>query len=412
MGVDMESSVSDYVNVPTGLGSTYLPTTNTPITLSCWFKPESIGSGDNANRIINLHDSSTPPSSAIFLSLGLSTKLQALIDGSAGGTPNLVLTNAPSVSTNNWYYGAITYDGNLGILYQDGVEGRRTVAGAKLNAGTNAYAAKLGTFEGANLFYDGLLDEVRISSVARSTNWVWAEYLNMASNTAFNNYGGIGPVAAVPAAPTGLTATAAATNRIELAWTDNTSLETGYVVDRSPDSNAWSQIVLTAVNATNYTDSGLTTNALYYYRVAATNAAGLSAYCYALATTWSAYKQWRQTYFTTAELTNSAVSGDSADRDNDGMINLDEYLAGTDPTNPVSRLVLYQVASNPAATGEFLVSWQSATGRMYTLLAATNLVSNGFELILSTNIPATPMQNVYTDVVGGAVQKFYRVKLE
>jgi hypothetical protein len=219
-------------------------------------------------------------------------------------------------------------------------------------------------------------------------------------------------LASVPAAPTGLTATASATNWIELAWTDNASNETGYVVDRSPDSNAWSQIVLTAANATNYTDTGLVTNTLYYYRVAATNAGGLSAYGYASATTWSAYEQWRQTYFTTAELTNSAVSGDSADRDNDGMLNLDEYLAGTIPTNPASRLVLYQVTPNPAATGEFLVSWQSATGRMYTVLGATNLVSNGFELILRTNIPATPMQNVYTDVVEGAVQKFYRVKLE
>ncbi len=106
------------------------------------------------------------------------------------------------------------------------------------------------------------------------------------------------------------------------------------------------------------------------------------------------------------------MSGDSADRDHDGMLNLDEYRAGTDPTNPVSRLVLYQVAPNPAAAGEFLVTWQSATGRVYTVLGATNLTGSGFDLILRTNLPATPPMNVYTDVVEGAVQKFYRVKLE
>ncbi len=106
------------------------------------------------------------------------------------------------------------------------------------------------------------------------------------------------------------------------------------------------------------------------------------------------------------------MSGDSADRDHDGMLNLDEYRAGTDPTNPVSRLVLYQVVPNPATPGEFLVTWQSATGRVYTVLGATNLTGSGFDLILRTNLPATPPMNVYTDVVEGAVQKFYRVKLE
>jgi hypothetical protein len=108
----------------------------------------------------------------------------------------------------------------------------------------------------------------------------------------------------------------------------------------------------------------------------------------------------------------ATVIGYSADRDHDGMLNLDEYRAGTDPTNPVSRLVLYQVAPNPAAAGEFLVTWQSATGRVYTVLGATNLTGSGFDLILRTNLPATPPMNVYTDVVEGAVQKFYRVKLE
>jgi len=40
--------------------------------------------------------------------------------------------------------------------------------------------------------------------------------------------------------------------------------------------------------------------------------------------------------------------------------------------------------------------------------AATNLLT-GFNLNLRTNIPATPMQNVYTDNVGNVVQKFYRI---
>lgn len=124
----------------------------------------------------------------------------------------------------------------------------------------------------------------------------------------------------------------------------------------------------------------------------------------------SAYEQWRHAYFTAEELINSAVSGDSVDPDHDGMLNRDEYWAGTNPTNPLSRLVLYQVAPNPAAAGEFLVSWQSATGRVYALQAATNLMT-GFSL-LTNGVPATPTVNVYTDTVDGAGLKFYRVRVE
>lgn len=215
-----------------------------------------------------------------------------------------------------------------------------------------------------------------------------------------------------PAPPTGFTATAAGTNRIDLAWTDNTANETGYVVDWSPDSNAWTLASAAGVNATNHSDTGLTMGTLYYYRVAASNAEGLSAYAYASATTWSAYEAWRHAHFPAGDLTNAVLTGDGADYDNDGLSNQDEYLAGTHPTNPVSRLVAYDVTPNPAVPGEFLVRWQSATGRVYTVQASTNLGVNGFDMILRTNVPATPMVNVYTDTVQGAVLKIYRIRLE
>ena len=217
-------------------------------------------------------------------------------------------------------------------------------------------------------------------------------------------------VAIVPAAPTGLTATTAATNQINLAWADNATDETGYVVERSLNSNAWSRIVLTGMNATNVSDSGLATNTLYYYRVAASNAAGVSAYGYASATTWSVYEAWRHASFTTEQLTNAVVSGADADPDHDGLNNAQEFWAGTDPTNAASVLALSMAAAVPGGLG-FVVRWQSASNKFYTLQAATNLVAPGFTN-RATSIPATPMLNVYTDTVDSALQIFYRVKLE
>jgi hypothetical protein len=217
--------------------------------------------------------------------------------------------------------------------------------------------------------------------------------------------------AVAPDAPTGLTATTVATNQINLAWADNATNEVGYVVNRSLDSTNWTFVTLTAVNATNYSNTGLTTNTLYYYRVAASNAGGLSAYCFASARTWSVYEAWRQRQFGGTSLTNSAISGATADPDRDGLNNEQEFWAGTSPTNAASCLALYSLTNNPAAPSEYLVRWQSVSDRWYTVQAATNLLT-GFNLNLRTNIPGTPPVNVHTDSVSGVGSRFYRVKVE
>ncbi len=212
------------------------------------------------------------------------------------------------------------------------------------------------------------------------------------------------------AAPTGMTATAAGTNRIELAWTDSATNETGYVVNRSVDSNVWELVTITCANATNHSDIGLATNTLYYYRVAASNAGGLSAYCYASRRTWSAYEGWLHANFTAEQLTNSAISAGSVDFDQDGLSNEQEYWAGTDPSSAASCLTLYAATNTPTAPDEFLVRWQSAAGRLYAVQAATNLLA-GFTN-LATHILATPPINVHTDNVSSVVSKFYRVQVE
>jgi hypothetical protein len=82
-----------------------------------------------------------------------------------------------------------------------------------------------------------------------------------------------------PAAPSGLTATGISRNRIDLAWQDNSSNETGFQIERSRSGGAFSLIATTAAGATTYSNtSGLTPNKLYSYRVRAINAAGSSAY--------------------------------------------------------------------------------------------------------------------------------------
>jgi hypothetical protein len=123
------------------------------------------------------------------------------------------------------------------------------------------------------------------------------------------------------------------------------------------------------------------------------------------------FEAWRQTSFTSAQLTNAAISSATADPDKDGLNNEQEYLAGTDPTNALSCLVMTALTNNPVlAGGGFVVSWQSVAGKTYRVLAATNLLT-GFST-LTNGLPATPTVNIYTDSVNGAGQKFYRVGVE
>ena len=97
-----------------------------------------------------------------------------------------------------------------------------------------------------------------------------------------------------------------------------------------------------------------------------------------------------------------------ADDDGDGMPNLHECIAGTDPTNRNSVLTLTGLSIQPDGTA--LVQWQSATNRVYVLGKGTNLTV-GFPVAVS-NIMATPPTNVCEDAVGEQKTIFYRVRVQ
>ena len=76
--------------------------------------------------------------------------------------------------------------------------------------------------------------------------------------------------AAAPPRPTALTATAASSSAINLHWTDNSAVETGFEVQRSPaNQSKFVKIAQTAANATTYPDTGLPAATAYKYRVRA-----------------------------------------------------------------------------------------------------------------------------------------------
>ncbi|MEO8377533.1 MAG: hypothetical protein ABI579_07665, partial [Candidatus Sumerlaeota bacterium] len=99
-----------------------------------------------------------------------------------------------------------------------------------------------------------------------STDGTWIDNVVIASS-------------AVPDAPSGLGATTVSQTQINLAWTDNSSNETGFIIGRSTTPGGpYTDIYTTASNATSYSNtSGLSANTTYYYVVRATNTGGDSS---------------------------------------------------------------------------------------------------------------------------------------
>jgi hypothetical protein len=83
----------------------------------------------------------------------------------------------------------------------------------------------------------------------------------------------------VPAAPSNLTLTAPQQSRITLNWTDNSSNETSFVIERSlSQTTGFAQIGTVASNVRTFNDNTVARRTTYFYRVKAVNGAGSSAY--------------------------------------------------------------------------------------------------------------------------------------
>ena len=114
---------------------------------------------------------------------------------------------------------------------------------------------------------------------------------NVIASSPANIYGGdvysvhtsSGGTPTIPQSPTNLSATSTSSSQINLSWNapaDNGgSSITGYEIERSTDSGStWSTIVPnTASQSTSYSDTGLSPNTSYSYRVSAINSVGTSA---------------------------------------------------------------------------------------------------------------------------------------
>jgi hypothetical protein len=180
-------------------------------------------------------------------------------------SPDIDVTNSTDLANGAWHHFAAVHDGAAARLYVDGL--LAATDGTPGLASTPVAPVLFGNEDGTARYHKGLLDEMRISNVPRSSNWVWADYQNIASNSAFSSISAVsGGVTNPPAAPTfdsfalvgGLP-----------TFTIGGSPGYVYTVQGSTNLTAWTDLLVTnpPVLPFSWTDGSATNFSHRFYRV-------------------------------------------------------------------------------------------------------------------------------------------------
>ena len=92
-----------------------------------------------------------------------------------------VIRSSTVINSTAWKYITLTQVGKNWTIYVDGVAENSTVATQEPVLAGNLYFGA-SYFGGYNNFFNGWEDEIRVSNIGRSAEWIKAEYLSMAGN--------------------------------------------------------------------------------------------------------------------------------------------------------------------------------------------------------------------------------------
>ncbi len=371
--------------------------------------------------------------------------------------------NMAPLTLNRWSHVAVIYDGEQVLFYVNGILVDAQAYDLPLLSGFEKLCiGRYSSYEEAGHFYGGI-DDVRLYSRALSATEV--SYLYSGSNPGDAVWLSAGPAAgivppggSIPVASlfsaAGQTVGDFSGSAFTLLCNDSVASNNAvvasmwavppapvmsaepHVTPGSSNTVAWGAVagpveymaeVAESTNTaplqqsgwlstTNHTFAGLSTNHLYYYRAKASVSTAIGL----LEGPWSDWV-WSTQISATSDTDfdgladgwelqhfgSLAIAGTKTDADGDGQSDLDEYIAGMDPTNNASYFAVYDVAN--ATNGQFVIYWDSVTGRIYTVHWTTAL-TNGFTPVAGgIHYP----QNSYTDDVHAAEEEgYYRVEVE
>ncbi len=265
----------------------------------------------------------------------------------------------------NWNHITVTYSNRVpriflnGQLVRTGLTSPRVQVNSPYRLGGNNYG-----------YFAGAMDETRVSSVARSGSWIWAEYMNAASNSVWAAYGSSQTparpdVANLPA--TGVSGTAATLNGYLVSTGMAQTAVAVYwgAADGGTDAGAWANtnwFAAPAAAGAFATDiASLSAGTTYFFRYAASNAYG---------TVWASATETLLTGAVTLQATDAAAA---------------EYPLDTG-TITVSR----GVAQDAPLTVHYTLSGNAANGIDMSYLNGAVTIPAG---AVTADIAVTPLYN-------------------
>jgi hypothetical protein len=205
----------------------------------------------------------------------------------------------------NWHLITVTFSSGTVRIFVDGVEksSKTSTTVTQINYNdSNHLLIGRDSAVGGTEYFNGSIDNVQIYSRVLATAEILALYnaysnpylalsANIATGTnnilayAQNTSGNISSTtlrsftwSPIPSAPTAIATSSIAASSFALSWTDNSSDETGFIIEKSTDGSTFSSATTTAANTTTASVTGLSANTEYWFRVGAYNNNGTSTY--------------------------------------------------------------------------------------------------------------------------------------
>lgn len=242
--------VDDYVSLPTGVAADLAD-----FTISAWV---NLANAATWSRVFDFGDDR---GRWMFLTPRNSNGVAEFSTSTTYGYNKQSVVGTAALPTNGWVHVAVTLSAQVGTLYVNGVavgsNPGMTFPPAQIGATTRNWIGR--SQFSSDPYLAGKVDDFRVYRGAMPADQI----ATLAT-------------AALPAVPTSLRATVVSTSQIDLAWTDEASNETGYVVERAtnPAFTAGLTAATVGANVTSYAVIGLSVGTTYYFRVRGTNVVG------------------------------------------------------------------------------------------------------------------------------------------